>query len=107
MIYMRFSKPILAAVALQGICFAFCSQALASTGPQGFTYQGRLLDSTGDAPLQDTVNITAGIYDPSGRSYGSAMHFHGIRSYDVSLQPLEPTNQCQHPHGLQLLPCGC
>jgi hypothetical protein len=34
--------------------------------PQGFTVQGRLLDSSGSDPLLETVAIRFAIYDPSG-----------------------------------------
>src|SRR3954452_18590903 len=31
-----------------------------------FTYQGQFLNSTGDTPLNDVVDLVLGIYDPSG-----------------------------------------
>ena len=38
----------------------------AHASPQSFTYQGRFFNSAGTAPLTETVDITLGIYDPSG-----------------------------------------
>ncbi|MCM2322704.1 MAG: hypothetical protein NDJ90_05545, partial [Oligoflexia bacterium] len=43
---------------------AFAAGPLLS--PQGFTFQGRLYDSSGVNPLSDTVDFTLGIYSPDG-----------------------------------------
>ncbi|MEO5969666.1 MAG: tail fiber domain-containing protein [Bdellovibrionia bacterium] len=40
--------------------------ALAADMSQSFTYQGRFYNSSGTAPLADVVDLSLGIYDPSG-----------------------------------------
>ncbi|MFZ9595517.1 MAG: hypothetical protein ACO3A2_05505 [Bdellovibrionia bacterium] len=51
---------------LAPLLLVFPTLALTSDTPQSFTYQGRLMNSVGTAPLLDFVDLRFSIYDPSG-----------------------------------------
>ena len=53
-------------VALLILCQLVSSLALAADSSQTFTYQGRFFNSSGTAPLRDILDLTIGIFDPSG-----------------------------------------
>ncbi len=46
--------------------FVFLSNAFASAVSDSFSYQGQFLNSAGTGPLLSVVDLTLGIYDPSG-----------------------------------------
>ncbi|MEK6580001.1 MAG: hypothetical protein AABZ55_12300, partial [Bdellovibrionota bacterium] len=55
------------ALALLVLSFFLSSQiGFAATSPQGFTFQGKLYDASGTAPLTAIVDLALGIYDPAG-----------------------------------------
>src|SRR5688572_9933404 len=53
-------------LALMLVLTSTVSSFAAQEAPQTFTYQGRLLNAAGTAPLSGSVDIKFGIYDSSG-----------------------------------------
>ncbi|MGK5088700.1 hypothetical protein WDW86_14170, partial [Bdellovibrionota bacterium FG-2] len=47
-------------------CVFFCQAFAASESPQTFTFQGRLLNEEGSAPLTKVVDVTLGVYSADG-----------------------------------------
>ena len=52
-------------LAILSSCFAI-GEASAATGSPSFNYQGRILNADGTAAYSDVVDLTLGIYDPTG-----------------------------------------
>ena len=53
-------------LALVGAAVPFCLAFASSESPQTFTFQGRLLNEEGSAPLNKVVDVTFGVYSPDG-----------------------------------------
>lgn len=62
----RLTVILMSLVGGVGIVSTITPVALGATNSQNFVYQGRLLNSDGSAPLTGIIDMTFGIYDPSG-----------------------------------------